>query len=171
MDGHQLYWVWAPAWISIAIITILYVLYRRALPKPIPGIPHNELSARRLSGDGVPMLALQKAGKRPIDYWGHLCIEKQSPIVQVFPPFSKPFVIIADCREAQDLLIQRKREVDQGSMNRMLWSGLIPTHFIGLESKHPVAQQSKHLVKDVMSTNYIATVCYHSPISQQRTRS
>lgn len=138
---------------------LFYGLYRCALPRPISDIPHNEESARRIMGDVPYFRELQKAGKRPRSFWAMLCIKKKSPIAQFFSgPFIKPVVVVADYREAFDLLTRRTKEVDRGYFNRTMWSGLVPSHFVGFDSKHPTSIQSKHLVKDVMSPNYIANV-------------
>lgn len=129
-------------------------------PRPIPGIPHNEESALRFMGDVPHVIALQKAGKRPRDFWAALCRNKQSPIVQFFPgPFNKPVVVIADFREARDMLVNRSKLVDKGDLIKMMWSGLVPKHFVGRASTDPVTAESKNIVKDVMSPKYITTVC------------
>lgn len=41
----------------------LYVLYRQALPKPLPGIPHDEQSARRIMGDIPHIMAKVENGE------------------------------------------------------------------------------------------------------------
>lgn len=144
----------------LALVTVfLYWVYKRGLPKPIPGIPHNEDSAQRFMGDVPHLLALQRAGKRPRQFWADLCLKKASPITQFFPgPFHKPIVVISDFREAQDLLIRRSKEIDKGGLIRMMWSGLVPTHFVGRDTKDPITMESKALVKDIMGPKYIATV-------------
>ena len=148
-----------------AIVIALYCFYKAGLPKPIPGIPHNEDSAQRFMGDVPHLLALQKAGKRPRQFWADLCIKKSSPIAQFFPgPFHKPIVVISDFREAQDLLIRRSSEIDKGGLIRMMWSGLVPTHFVGRDTKDPVTIESKALVKDIMGPKYIATVSSRLPV-------
>lgn len=38
------------AWPSVVLLVIIW-LYRRMLPKPIPGIPYNEAAAKHILGD------------------------------------------------------------------------------------------------------------------------
>lgn len=39
--------------LSVVLVStvVLVLIYRALLPKPIPGIPHNKISARRILGD------------------------------------------------------------------------------------------------------------------------
>lgn len=145
--------------ICVAAIVYLYTLYRRALPKPYHGIPHNQDSAKRLSGDGPYIMALAKEGKRPRDFWANLCAQQNSPITQFFPgPFFDPIVVISDFREAQDLLCRRSKQVDRGWLSKMMWSAVAPDHFVAMDSKDPRFAESKQLQKDLMSPIYIQTV-------------
>jgi len=40
-----------PGLVLIIIFTLCFWLYRQLLPKPIPGIPYNKRSAKRILGD------------------------------------------------------------------------------------------------------------------------
>jgi hypothetical protein len=42
--------------LSFAAITFVFLCYRWALPKPLPGIPYNKEAARTIFGDMGPML-------------------------------------------------------------------------------------------------------------------
>jgi hypothetical protein len=44
---------------SAVILAVGYYLYRAALPKPIPGIPYNEASAKRILGDAPGAIEAQ----------------------------------------------------------------------------------------------------------------
>jgi hypothetical protein len=86
--------------IIIGIGTLLYLLYRFLLPKPIPGIPYDEASIHRLLGDVPDLVAWQKAHQEP---WGSMVKKLKdldSPIIQLFGRVGgKPWVVIADARE------------------------------------------------------------------------
>lgn len=46
------------------ILAILYIGYRAALPKPLPGIPYNQDAAGKLFGDVPEMMGYVKRTKR-----------------------------------------------------------------------------------------------------------
>lgn len=142
-----------------AFVVLVTILYYRLLPKPLPGIPYNEESARRVMGDVPEFLALVKAGRRPRDFWADLCAKKNSAISQYFPgPFLKPVVVISDFREAQDLLIRRSKQLDRGVIGRMMWGGISEYHFVAMDSSDPNFAASRFLSKDLMGPNYLQTV-------------
>lgn len=50
--------------VASGALLILYLVYRAALPKPIPGIPYNKNAASKLFGDVPEMLAYVMRTKR-----------------------------------------------------------------------------------------------------------
>jgi hypothetical protein len=84
------------------ISSCLFLCYRWALPRPIPGIPYNKEATRSLLGDVIPMVQHVGRTKEVASWWTLQIIKLQSPIIQLFcRPFEKPFVMISDFREAQ----------------------------------------------------------------------
>lgn len=144
---------------SAVFAVLLTLLYYYLLPKPLPGIPHNEESARRLMGDVPEFVALAKAGRRPRDFWANLCAKKHSPIAQYFPgPFLNAVVIVSDFREAHDLFVRRSKQLDRGAIGRMMWGGVGDHHFISMDASDPKFAASRFLAKDLMGPNYLQTV-------------
>lgn len=47
-----------------AVLVVLYILYRAALPKPLKGIPYNQDAAGRLLGDVPEMMRYVMKTKR-----------------------------------------------------------------------------------------------------------
>lgn len=92
------------------VLAVGYVLYRAALPKPIPGIPYNEAAAKHILGDAPGLLeAINKTGTM-LDWIVHQLVKQNKPIMQLFlRPLGKPFVIISDFRETQDICVRRSR--------------------------------------------------------------
>ena len=87
----------------------IYALYQWLLPKPLPGIAYNPEATKSLFGDGPGMVRdISVTGEFGI--WCTNQVEKmRSPICQVFVhPFSKPWILLADFRESQDILTRRK---------------------------------------------------------------
>lgn len=95
---------------SAIVLAVGYYLYRAALPKPIPGIPHNTVSAKSILGDAPAMIAFKtKTGDMVSWFTGEL-LKHDTPIIQLFlRPLGKPFVVISDFRETQDICVRRTR--------------------------------------------------------------
>ena len=51
------------------VLGLLYVIYLRVLPEPLPGIPHNVESSRRVLGNLPRFFAVEKPGHRVMDFW------------------------------------------------------------------------------------------------------
>ena len=156
---------WIPT--SIAIVSILvvltYAIFRLALPKPIPGIPYNKESARRFLGDIPKFTELENAGQTGRLFWGGMAVKHTSPITQCFMgPFAKPAVIIADFREVQDLLLRRGKDLSRGQVNWDVWHGIIPEHFIAMETNDKRYKDTKGLVKDLMTPKFLHEVSAES---------
>jgi hypothetical protein len=102
---------------GISCILALYPFYQWLLPKPIVGIPFSVAATQNLLGD-VPELAAEVSRTRNFNSWLKKKAESfNSPVAQVFMrPFSKPFVILSDFREIQDILLHRKDDFDRTYM-------------------------------------------------------
>lgn len=138
---------------------LLYALYLWALPKPLPGIPYDKTSASRILGDIPRLEALRSAGDTPRKFWCTAAAELGSPISQVFlGPFNKPAVIVSDFREAQDLQLRNAKLLSRGWLNRQLWDGLIPEHFIAMEDHDARYKDTRGLGKDLMTPNFLNQV-------------
>ncbi|KAK2615030.1 hypothetical protein N8I77_001809 [Diaporthe amygdali] len=84
-----------------ALMTIgilLYLAYRWALPKPIPGIPYDEAASKSLLGNVPELLRFAKDNDGNIVPWFFKKLtEKNAPMVQVWiKPLQPPAVIISD---------------------------------------------------------------------------
>lgn len=138
---------------------LLCILYLWALPKPLPGIPYDKDSVRRILGDIPRLEALGRAGDAPRKLWCQAAAELGSPIAQVFlGPFNKPAVVISDFREAQDLQLRNAKSLGRGWLNRQLWNGLVPGHFIAMEDHDERFKDTKGLGKDLMTPNFLNQV-------------
>ncbi|KAK6007533.1 hypothetical protein QM012_004347 [Aureobasidium pullulans] len=140
-------------------LTLLYVVYRAALPRPIPGIPYNKEAAGSLLGDLPEFLGYVKASNGQVLNWLHLQVEKHdSPIIQLFlRPFGRPAVVVADFREAQDVLLRRSKEFDRSRIFDDVFSGVLPYHHIIQKTTGKVMAQ-KRLLADTMSTSFLNEV-------------
>ncbi|MBE3047193.1 hypothetical protein IMZ48_32655 [Candidatus Bathyarchaeota archaeon] len=150
--------------VTSAALAALYALYRSLLPKPLPGIPYNKESAKRFFGDIPDMTAAENAGGRRNVWFAKLAQKHGSPIAQFFFGMgTKPGIVVADYREARDLLLRRGNELIRGHMNCDPWLGLIPGHFIAMEDDNPRFKGSRSLGKDLMGTGFLNSVSTDFP--------
>lgn len=145
--------------IIIGLLSLLYLGYQWALPKPLPGIPYNKAALKSILGDAVEMSEVRKKGGRPRAWLGEQPWRHNSPLVQVFlAPLSKPILILSDYREVQDILLRRGKEFDRGGRNLDALGGVIPNHHIGMKTQSPQFKANRELVKDLMTPNFLHTV-------------
>ncbi|KEQ59861.1 cytochrome P450 [Aureobasidium melanogenum CBS 110374] len=142
--------------LSLLSLTLLYLVYRAVFPRPIPGIPYNKDAARSILGDLPEFLKYVKKNNGQAVNWWHMQVEKHdSPIVQLFlNPFGGPTVIVADFREAQDVLLRRSKEFDRSKGFDNVFSGVLPYHHIGQKTTNKVKAQ-KRLLADTMSASFL----------------
>ena len=140
-------------------LTVLYTIYWSLLPKPIPGIPYNKESAKRLLGDLPDIIAAEKSGGRKKVYYADWARKHKAPVVQFFlGPGLKPAIIIADYREARDIVLRRSKETIRGPLNCDPWRGVIPGHFIAMEDDSPKFKGARALSRDLMSPSFLHSV-------------
>ncbi|KAI8627167.1 cytochrome P450, partial [Xylariaceae sp. FL1651] len=143
----------------IAIMSAMYLAYLWALPRPIPGIPYDESARKSLLGN-VPEIVsiLRKTGRTRPFFTAHIQ-RHQSALTQVWMgPLEKPSLILADFREAHDILTRRTREFDRGHRTAASFGGVVPNHHISMASTDPRFKGNKELVRDLMSPNFLHEV-------------
>lgn len=142
--------------LSLAIIVVaLYRFYLWLLPKPFPDIPYNVESTKRLLGDAPDMRrAIEET--QEFNTWCAAQNEKhKSALVQVFvEPFGKPWLLLSDFAEAQDILL-RRREFDRSSFisDRMGPLGFFQARF----KTNADWKMSREWVKDLMTPSFLET--------------
>ncbi|KAK3938136.1 cytochrome P450 [Diplogelasinospora grovesii] len=160
--SNLLHWALVPsnAVTVIAIcIALLYFSYRAALPRPIPGIPYNEDAANSILGDIPALLAHRKRTGQSREWLIQQTVTHNSPIIQLFiKPFSKPFVLISDFRESQDISFRRTAEFDRSVRNAELFSGILPNNQISMKSSDPRLKKNKELMRDTMTPAFLHEV-------------
>jgi hypothetical protein len=142
--------------LGIFSLTILYVVYRTALPHPIPDIPHNKAAAKSIMGDVPEFLKYVKANNgQVLGWWNEQIAKHDSPICQLFlKPFGRPIVVVADFREAQDILLRRPKEFDRSTVFEDVFGGLLPHHHIIQKTTEKVKAQ-KRLLADTMMPSFL----------------
>lgn len=145
--------------ISLLIIAVvLSLVYYKALPKPIQGIPYNEHSAKRISGD-LPDLIKHVVKTRERQTWFNAQnVKHNSPIVQIFlRPFTSPIVLLNDYREAEDLMTRRTKEFDRSTMTTVMFEGIIP-HGTMVMPSHDLFREQRKLWAGTMTTDFLNNV-------------
>jgi hypothetical protein len=139
-----------------SLVAVLIPLLRwAALPKPFPGIPHNETSASRVQGD-VPEMT--KTGR--VRFWlREQFAVHNSPIVQVFVnPFSKPWILVSDFREAHDVMTRRTKEFDKSNRTCDSFVGVMADSFVSMKTPDHRFKHNKELLKDLMTSSFLNDV-------------
>lgn len=143
--------------VLVLILTLsfvsLYALYQRFLPKPIPGIPYNEKASKRLLGDAPDMMEELKVTSE-FNLWCARQVEKmRSPLCQVFVnPFTKPWLLLADFPEAQDIMMRRK-EFDRSTF---ISDGMLPLgNFQARAKTNEDWKASRLWVQDLMTPTFL----------------
>ena len=148
--------------LAIAGILFLagYLIYRALLPKVIAGIPYHTASARSILGDIPDALRWNAKHAELFSFLSNRLEELDSPIAQVFLRLGgKPFVVIADFREAQDIMTKRTREFDRATIFGDLVSALGPDHHSHMDTNDDWRAHRK-LIADCMSPSLYAP-CRH----------
>lgn len=140
------------------ILASVYLIYRLALPKPIPGIPYNKTSASRLLGD-IPDLAADTKRRGDVYLWFLDQNMRAGRVMnQIFiQPFGPPAIILADGRETRDILVNRTADFDRSHLVRNLLRPVVGRAQITLPTG-PTWKAHRRLVQDTMSAKFLNNV-------------
>ena len=138
-----------------SIVGGLYWLYRRALPRPFPGIPYNAESAKRLTGDLPGLLAHIRETKEIASFSFQQCRALNSPLIQVFlRPFSPPLLFLDDPRETEDILLRRGREFDRAPSTAAFFKPIVPRSSM-VRLTDAGFREQRRLWQDVMAPQFL----------------
>lgn len=144
--------------ILVFLPLLLCAVYRLLLPTPIPGIPYNKSAVTSLLGDGPELtrFALENGEIAP---WLSKQMKKHnSHIFQVFiKPFSKPWVVIADFQETQDICMRRTREFDRSPYWADMFAGPAPLGHVHFPS-NSTWKGHRRLLQDLMLPAFLNNV-------------
>ncbi|KAJ5170047.1 cytochrome P450 [Penicillium coprophilum] len=146
-----------PTSLSILLsLLLIYAIRQWLLPRPIPGIPYNLKSSRKLLGDAPDMLREVKITKEQNVWLARQINKFQSPLCQVFiKPFSRPWVLLADSTEAQDIMMRRP-EFDRSDI---ILDGLSPLgDFHARMKTGPSWKEAKAWLKDLVGPSYLNSI-------------
>ncbi|KAL1869372.1 hypothetical protein Daus18300_005584 [Diaporthe australafricana] len=138
---------------------ILYSLYCRLLPKPIPGIPYNKNATKTIMGD---LPSLGEALDNDLTIWRWVTDQVRllkSPIIQVWlKPFGNPIVVVADYREAADAKLRRTKEFDRANSLEHIFGPVLPEFHMLVKSANPTFKKHRRWLQDLMTTTFLHEV-------------
>lgn len=144
---------------------VLFLVYHWLLPKPLPGIAYNADAPKSLRGD-EPALSRFLSSNGEFSSWlGEQCLKLGEPVVQVFiHPFSLPWILVADFREAQDILMRR----DDFEKPQFLIDGLaaLDDFHARYKTDDPRFRSRRQLRQDLMTPTFLNT--YIGPFAHQK---
>ncbi|KAF2967823.1 hypothetical protein GQX73_g5741 [Xylaria multiplex] len=144
---------------AVAVSAALYLAYRWALPKPLPGIPYDESARNNLFGNLPEMVSMLRNTGKTRPFFTQHTQRHQSALTQVWMgPLTKPSLILSDFRESQDILLRRTREFDRGPWNTNAFNGVVPNHHIAMPSADSRFKGNRELVRDLMTPNFLHEV-------------
>ncbi|KAH6694019.1 cytochrome P450 [Plectosphaerella plurivora] len=142
---------------AVATTASAYALYRRLLPKPIPGIPYNQEAVNSLLGD-LPAMVRETVDGSGLDWIVSQARNHPGPLFQIFlQPFGDPFLLLSDFREAQDVFLRRSHEWDRSDWSIEMIGGVGAHHHINLKAG-PVWKAHRRLVQDLMTPTFLHSV-------------
>ncbi|KAF4969320.1 hypothetical protein FZEAL_10250 [Fusarium zealandicum] len=137
---------------------LVYLLYQRAYPKPLPGIPYNKHAVKRFAGDLPEIQQRQKDGASIRPWFLEQAAWHQSAITQIFlGPWASPAVLISDFREASDILMRREADFKRGKKVDV-FKGVLPHAHPAMETWDPRFKNTRDLVRDVMTPSFLHSV-------------
>lgn len=134
-----------------------YALYRRLLPQPIPGIPYNPEAVNSLLGD-IPAMIRENSDSSGAEWIVAQAKKHPGPLCQLFmQPLGKPFLLLSDYREAQDVMLRRSNEWDRSDWSIEMLSGVGASHHINMKAG-PAWKAHRRLLQDLMTPAFLHTV-------------
>jgi hypothetical protein len=147
------------AGVALGLLTLAYLSYRWLLPQPIPGIPYNRNAASSIFGDMPALIKHVSQTKEVFSFLHDQNIKLNAPVVQVFAqPFARPWVVMTDFRESQDVLVRRTKEFDRSNFFKQVFSGILPYHHIIKKTTDPEFKAHRKLLQDLMAPNFLNEV-------------
>lgn len=126
------------------------------MPKPYPGIPYNQESIGRITGDIPNLMPIIEATNEFSTTLFTVTTQKLGvPIAQLlFPGIRKPMIIIEDPREIEDIMVRRNKEFDKGTMAVDMFGPMFPNATVA-QYTTPELKAQKRLWQDVMNTEFL----------------
>jgi hypothetical protein len=137
--------------LALVLAAVSFLIYRWALPKPIPGIPYDKKVARSIFGNLPELISWQKVHGRPILYMTDYCRHLGSPLAQVWLcPLRKPALVLTDFTEIENVTQRRAKEFGRDRDFTQPFRYVVPEFHVTLEKEDPRYSANKDLLKDTI---------------------
>lgn len=151
--GDDMPWSLAAPFVVVFVSASLCLVFRRILPRPLPGIPYNAGAIKSLWGDQPALAGYLSTGGEFSTWLGRQSLKMGSPVCQVFvQPFKMPWILVADFHEAQDILMRRP-EFDKPQFLIDALQGLGDFH--ARYKMGDAFKARRQLRQDLMAPNYL----------------
>lgn len=85
-----------------------------------------------------------------------MTVRHRSPIIQAFiKPMSRPWVVVTDPFESQDILLRRTKEFDRSNMFGDLINGILPEQHIQFLSTDARFKDNRNLINHLMAPTFV----------------
>ncbi|KAF7536299.1 hypothetical protein G7054_g4635 [Neopestalotiopsis clavispora] len=144
---------------TTAIVTgLVYLLYRRLMPRPLPGIPYDAESAARISGNKPAIRAAYRQHGDFNTYRQELTHKLGWPLVQLFTiPGTRPILYLSDPREMEDIVLRRNKEFDRSSITSVIIGTIMP-HSSIVKPSGPHHKSQRKPWTDVMAPDFLRRI-------------
>ncbi|CAH0051881.1 unnamed protein product [Clonostachys solani] len=145
------YWV-----VGLSLAASIAIIRWWLLPKPYPYIPYNKQSASRITGDIPDLVPVMKECNQVSHSMFTITTRKLgTPIAQLlFPNIRRPFVILEDPREIEDILLRRGKEFDRAATPSAIFQPMFPQATVA-QFTTPKLKAQKRLWADVTSAEFL----------------
>ncbi|KAI0413076.1 cytochrome P450 [Xylaria grammica] len=142
--------------LGVSAVALVVTAWRKLYPTPYPGIPYNKDSARRITGDFPSLMPLIQATNEFSNSVFAVSTQRLgTPIAQVlFPAIRKPFIVLEDPREIEDIVLRRNREFDKATTAIDGFAPMFPQASLS-QYATPKLKAQKRLWADVMSAKFL----------------
>ncbi|KAI1369435.1 cytochrome P450 [Xylaria arbuscula] len=138
---------------------VAVMAFRKLYPQPYPGIPYNEASAHRATGDIPDLVPIIRETKEFSNSIFTVTTQKLgTPIAQfLFPVIRKPLIVLEDPRAIEDIIIRRNKEFDIAPMALDILSPMFPKASVS-QYTTPELRFQKRVWADVISAEFLRKV-------------
>ncbi|RYP34134.1 hypothetical protein DL766_003122 [Monosporascus sp. MC13-8B] len=141
--------------IVLGFLSLLYLTYHWALPRPLPGIPYSKDVLKTVLGDGAEIQQIRRAGGSARNWFGQQTARHRSALVQAFPGrFHEAGAHPLGPPRDTDTPLRRNKEFDRASCASDALRGVTPWYHIGMRTADPQFRRNREL--SATSTNQIS---------------
>ncbi|GAB1316313.1 hypothetical protein MFIFM68171_06523 [Madurella fahalii] len=143
-------------WLAgMVVSSLLGYVYWGLFPVPLPGIPYDVKSSKRLLGDLNQIKEQGRLSREITEGMFAVARRLRSPIAQLLgTAWSRKIVVVDDAREAEDILTRRHQDFDRSMVTSQFFIPMFPHSTIS-QATTPGLKAQKRLWSGVMSPAFL----------------